>query len=1171
MIDRGRGRPCRPGPLAATALTALLATSACRTSPPSPTPATATSSASEVASPNAAKRLRGDAASTLDRPATVVRPGLRDELLATITVPGRPAPATAAEEPSDDPRRTIETIARRRLDLAVAPAAEASAPGRVSREATRLYLQGRHEIAAGNAAAAIAPLRESVRLGGGTAALRALADACDQAGRAAEATETRRTLARLGALDESDRRRLVDGLLRRREIESALAVQAAGVVAALDGDAFVAEVCRFAEVMDTAGADGDAVMARTALAALLDEAADDRESAGVEADLRRRFWVASGDDAARADRVALAARRWRRAAAGDDDPAIRRRRLLAEAMLGRDLVVQAILLDAAASPTERDLALVARLRTAGVELDRLAAILDDRIADRLVMDGPWRLLVTVDPERGAAVLDRVAASDRVAVAEPLVAAAFEGGAGSALAVARSFDGSVEGIDAAVRALLAGPIDDETMLSAAIEMETSDPGSLVVAEIMRRHDRPDLAAAVLAAASLEAVPTRVMQLRLAADVADPAIVEAVASEPFDPLVERSRVAAWLASGEPERAAASVDDLRRRLPENAAVLAIAARVASTRIDGALEAVELAAEARRAGDESIETALDLAGFAAGLPDAEGLSPAATRTLATLADDPVFRAILEADAALAAGDAATAIERLDPRLADAAGRDAVLVRLLAAWRTAGRLAEGRRRLAGLVERHPADPMLADALFALDRTLQGPRAVAIALRPEAARAISGQPRRRLELVLAEIPESRAEWRRVARDRVDRRPDGAAVRIERLAFGLETSGAALDEALDAVGAIDVDALAPRQRRRLASVAAAVPDRRGAAIVERIADGVVRRGEPMDVDTAVAVATTLASETASRWFASVRPAAPWTRLDPDWRDRAAGVAGRDVAAADLVATFGLSEAPRDPDDARLLRTATAIGMLAGHGAGTLLDRLDRAAAIGWTIGLAWPDGDADDGRRLGPLASDASMLGRGDLAMELMELAVDERPDDPVALNNLGYELLERGEVARAEALLEASRRLDPDSASTLDSLGWLRFLQGRHDPADPESAVSLVRRSIAIRLDEGRVPSAEVLLHLADATWAAGDRAEAERIWRSLGGTEDEASRQRRLAGIRGYQIEVWGGELVPSASIDRLLEGRWHEAARARLDAVAAGRPPLPVEADVEPLPPDA
>lgn len=1054
--------------------------------------------------------------------------------------------------------RRVEDIARRRLDLAVAVTNPAAEPGRPSREATRLYLLGRTAIAAGRPGDAIVPLEQSFRAGGGVASLRSLAEAGDLAGRSSKAIEARLELARRGALDRDGRALLVDGLWRRGRKPAAIAAQSAGVIAALgDGDLAI-EALRLSVLLDASDEAGEAAMIRAAVGVLL--AADDGKAYRGPAPAEfQRFLVACGDDALQAGRFEMAADRWRRA--GELAPgsiAIRMRRLRVEAALGRDLAVQAVLLDAAASPSDPELEVVAALRAAGVPFDRVAPILEAMVEENATTDGAWRLLVAIDPERGTAALDRLADGDRPAVAGMLVETAFEAGVDAALEVARSFDGSIEGVDSAVDALLAGPVDAESLLAAANGIETSAAGAVVLAELFRRHDRLDVAWSILESSPTDGDPERIVRLRVAGDAADPQLAQAVPDRPFSMSVECARVAALLSSGEPELAWRIASSLVADAPLDPDALASAGRAAFSRRDGAVEAAESMLRARRRGDDSIDTMLALSGIVGTMPDLEVLSPGAVRTLQAFGDDPRFRAIYDADNAMLAGDAASAIIRLEGMLGDPELRDAVLVRLLAAWRSAGRLAEGRLRLEGMVERYPADPALSDALFAIDRTLRGPRATAIELRTQAARDLGGQPLRRLELVLAEIPESRGEWRRVADRRLDRRPPSDAVRIERLARTLETPGPGFEEALEAVETIELDRLAPRQRRRLASVAAAVPEDRGGDLIKGLLDAIHAEAEGIDVDTAVAVAGTLPRSEAQSIFASAVPAAPWTRLDPSWRVQVARFAGRDASAAELVATFGLAAPPTDPGDAGLVRTATAIAMIAGADAASMLERLDRAAALGWAVVEAWPDGDATDRRRLGAIASDASILGREDLAIELMELAVDERPDDPVLLNNLAYALLERGELQRAERLLEESRRLDPDSASTIDSIGWLRFLQGRLDPGDPESAVSLVRRSIAIRLDEGRVPSSEVLMHLADATWAAGDRAEAEQIWRSLAREERPADLERRLAGITEYQIEVWGAELVPSASIDHLLEGRWIEAARARLEALGDGRDPL-------------
>ncbi len=1081
-----------------------------------------------------------------------------------VVVPSRPI--------EGDPRDLLSQAARRRVDLSIAPISVTDADGPVSREATRAYLAGRTAIADGRPLDAIEPLKEAVRRGGRVAAIRALADTYDLAGRTNEATDARRELARRAALQPSDRERLVEAFVRRRAFDDAVAVQAVGVIRAVEenrADRAAFESIRFAELLQLAGRDDEARSIRVVVDAWIADSTEIGDPNDPEDAARlRRLLVEVGDDAARVGELRRAEDRWARAASIDvtRDAEVRSRRLRAACALGHDLCVQALLLDAADAPTADDLAMAAMLREIepNVDLRRAVEILERRARSEAGVGGALRLLVALDPVRGRAMLERLAAEDRGAVAGPLVTAAFAGGASAAVDVACSIVGSVDGMDAAAEALLAGPADDHTLLSAMLDVAAV--GSPVIAEVWRRHERPDLAAEALASADDADPVVRIARLRLLADLAEPTLVLAVPETPFDVGVETARVQALLASGEPELAWARVRSLLDRFPDDPAVLSVTARVESTRRGAAVAAVETAVSARRSGDRSLATTLDIASFAAQIPDGEALSTSARRTLSELAEDPAFRAILEADAAMIAGDPTTAIARLEPRIGDPEAREAVLMRLLAAWRAAGRLAEGRWRLARLCEDHPADPVLADALFAIDRAIEGPRAVAIELRPTVAGSSSGQPLRRLELVLAEIPESERESRRTALERLSRRPGGPAAVIQRLAILLEADDAEQRwEAIESVARLDPETLTPRLRRRLASVAAAIPDGGGHRIVARLADSLAP-GQRIDVDTAIALALCLDPEEARVRLGELRAAPVWTRLDPTWRSRVAGLAAKDPEAAGLVAALAISTPPGAEDKAGMLRTAIAVSAVAGADASELLEQLDRATAIGWSPVEAWPDGRPDDLQRLAAIASDATMLGREDLSLELMERAVDARPDDPVLLNNLGYALLEAGRRDEATPLIERSREIDPESPSTLDSIGWLRFLEGRHDVDDPESAISFIRRSVSMRIGEGRAPSAEVLLHLADASWVAGDRATAEDIWKRIAAPVDPADRRRRLAGIRSYQIEVWGGELVPSASIDDLLEGRWGAIAQSRLDAIRRGRPPIEVPGVIPP-----
>ncbi|MEP6903391.1 MAG: tetratricopeptide repeat protein [Actinomycetota bacterium] len=61
----------------------------------------------------------------------------------------------------------------------------------------------------------------------------------------------------------------------------------------------------------------------------------------------------------------------------------------------------------------------------------------------------------------------------------------------------------------------------------------------------------------------------------------------------------------------------------------------------------------------------------------------------------------------------------------------------------------------------------------------------------------------------------------------------------------------------------------------------------------------------------------------------------------------------------------------------------------------------------------------------------------------------ESPNNPIALNNLGYFLVERNEkLDEALKLIQQALKTDPDNSSYLDSLGWVYFKSGKFDLAE---------------------------------------------------------------------------------------------------------------------------
>jgi Flp pilus assembly protein TadD len=86
-------------------------------------------------------------------------------------------------------------------------------------------------------------------------------------------------------------------------------------------------------------------------------------------------------------------------------------------------------------------------------------------------------------------------------------------------------------------------------------------------------------------------------------------------------------------------------------------------------------------------------------------------------------------------------------------------------------------------------------------------------------------------------------------------------------------------------------------------------------------------------------------------------------------------------------------------------------------------------------------------------------------------ALARQPDDPTALNFLGYLLADHGsKLAEALRLIERAVEQDPDNGAFVDSLGWVYFRLGRLE----EARAQLER---AVHLTDG---DPEVREHLGD-------------------------------------------------------------------------------------------
>ena len=158
----------------------------------------------------------------------------------------------------------------------------------------------------------------------------------------------------------------------------------------------------------------------------------------------------------------------------------------------------------------------------------------------------------------------------------------------------------------------------------------------------------------------------------------------------------------------------------------------------------------------------------------------------------------------------------------------------------------------------------------------------------------------------------------------------------------------------------------------------------------------------------------------------------------------------------------------------------------EGAAAYATAMERGDGADWTLVLA----------RGGAL----EQAGRWEEALPLLKRAVDLAPNEPHALNYLGYAQVERGEnLAAAQKLLERASALQPDDAAITDSLGWAYVRTGQTTRALP-----LLER--AARAEPGDTTINE---HLGDAYWLLGRRYEARYAWRAatVGANAAEAAR----------------------------------------------------------------
>lgn len=488
------------------------------------------------------------------------------------------------------------------------------------------------------------------------------------------------------------------------------------------------------------------------------------------------------------------------------------------------------------------------------------------------------------------------------------------------------------------------------------------------------------------------------------------------------------------------------------------------------------------------------------------------------------------------------------------APSRSGVLDDLISLWAAndpANALRTGRAWLEGMLERGEPGTALVRATARV-RAMLGDRAGSRSLlqkhasRPDASRA--------LEAILLADPQTRDEGFALRERRLAVRGGGVAARIERLTAAAQSPDAPAGPALDGVRSIPPSfELLPVERvpllealARLSARIAAEPDAADvAATLDAIAWASQRFGglpqqlsqlrvpllalrEPFDADR---IATDARELGTGAWAAIAETLFRLNALERF--DRVLALGDR------------LTQAEASPDALGQLAIAICeVGTIdhAERWLALMPEAEDRARALAALGVSAFEQAAAQPPDRLGAtllnlLAVRMQTLGRDRQAVSVLSRAQELAPDDAVLANNLAYSLAELGlDLPRAAALAERVVGLEPENASFVDTLGWVRYRQGRF-----AQALELLERAESLG-----PPSLETARQIGDTLWQLGRRTEAVSNWQ----------RALELA-----NTEVEGAADAPAAR--RAALARTRDAVAARLEAVERGDPP-PVPAPV-------
>lgn len=115
-------------------------------------------------------------------------------------------------------------------------------------------------------------------------------------------------------------------------------------------------------------------------------------------------------------------------------------------------------------------------------------------------------------------------------------------------------------------------------------------------------------------------------------------------------------------------------------------------------------------------------------------------------------------------------------------------------------------------------------------------------------------------------------------------------------------------------------------------------------------------------------------------------------------------------------------------------------------------------------------------------------GRLDILEADLGQVIAANPEHIDALNALGYTLADKTDrYQEALELIQRALELKPDAPAILDSMGWVQFRLG-----NLSEALSYLQRAFE------RLPDEEIGAHLGEVLWVTGARDQAQAVWRQV-------------------------------------------------------------------------